>query len=118
MTITNKHVGWIIILILLLFPFFYMLLASNTPEWVAYWAAMSLLLGICAGAVALFWTLLRLFDDDIEFKWHIPIDKWFGRKKLSKDHTRELFLKLHELPQDSKEWETVYNELDKKGQWG
>lgn len=128
MVITNKHVGWGIVILLLLAPWFPVLFGQGVFGEIVQRSygpfrettvmgtirGLEVIFGGIAAVIATGRFVGRLFDGDIEFEWKVPL----GRKEHSKDHTKALLHKLHELPQDSKEWEYIYNELDKKGQWG
>ncbi len=127
MILTNRHVGWGIIILAILAPWIPVLfgqqvfpiegqLGSEIP--ILSWVRGVEVFGggiVAIGLILFFgihWTS-ALLSDDIEFKWRIPLSR-----TKPKTNDKELFLKLHELPQGSKEWEQVYSELDKKGTWG
>lgn len=133
MTITNQHVGWSILVIILLIPwvpvvFYGAEVFPYTTSWyVAIGVFMRLIETIVAGllgaliAIAIivqpFFWISELISGEREFTWHINLPKFNGKSpKHSRDHA--LFLKLGTLDQNSPEWLEIYNDLNRRGKWG
>jgi hypothetical protein len=122
MTITNKHVGWGIIILLVLSPLIAVLLGApiyigTTKNCTGIGLACYVEITVAA-LVAIIWFLVwivELIVGDREFEWHINLPK---RKQRAPANIREDFLKLGTLDEDSREWQEIYKRLNNKGQWG
>lgn len=124
MTITNKHLGWGILLLILLYPVYYCAIHLGLKHWwhgeLTAWGTINALIFLIELVAAGLSTIIgivvliaKLLTDDINFEWEIELPR-----KKKPVINRDDFLKLGKLDQDSPEWKEIYNKLDKKGQWG
>lgn len=122
MTITNKHVGWGIVITIALLPWIAVLLGapmlneSKTQfSGIGTVCAVEIEIAGIAAIISFIVWLWELITGDREFEWHINLPK---RKQRAPANIREDFLKLGTLDEDSREWQEIYKRLNNKGQWG
>lgn len=122
MIINNRHIGWGIIILIILLPIIVCLLNGysigiatvfiSNNGWQFALAIEYLTIGI-VGIVAGVFKIIHLCNDEICFQWHIKLPSRKSKLNAKKD-----FLKLGQLDPNSKEWKEVYDRMDRNGHWG
>lgn len=128
-TINNKTLGWAIIIIIILIPWMLALNGSPVEQSNGEATALGMIIGLQITVIGLFilgflvHTMCRLFDpnhdDAIEFEWKIKLPK-FGHKEslhINKD-TSDLLRQLAHVDKNSKEYDVIWNKLNKRKVFG
>lgn len=120
--ITNKHLGWLIIIVILFIPWFPVVFGNipafpNNPHdfsWLETLRGVETMIVCLISVLGALYGIGRLLSDDL-FGFTIKLPR-----KMVPDNKRdrELFLKLGKLDQHDPEWHRIYNELNSRGRWG
>ena len=102
MTITNKHVGWAIVITVLASPWIAGLFVPFhplTPGYPTFWEGMArveIIVTVLAVFIGFLFLTLAWIVGEVKFEWHINLPK--RKKKALPSHSD--FLKLGTLDQD------------------
>jgi hypothetical protein len=123
MTITNKHVGWSIVLLITLTPWVFLLTGTSGVQadgdinFLGVLIVLETLVAAVLTVGGIIHTLCRLLDEDhfdpIEFEWTIRLPQRHEKPKI-----KEKLIRFGQLSKDDPEYDELYSELKSKGVFG